>query len=309
MSARCSLIVNGKAVRVSTGDTPVEAALAEGMIGSVQALHGTALLGQGPGPAARRMRARRSRPDALVSAALPGQRIEPAEARTLPQASRKGSLTEVRVLSPHVVEAVVTLTKRIDLEPGHQVAVSFEGLGPLTLAPTLRIDGTTELNDLVFHLPRCERDGSLIEALAPNAAVKLKGPVGRGQYRPGGGRLVLVASGTGFAPIWSIAHAARYIEPAREMHLIVGARDALDLYMRDSLDWLRRTGVARLVLIADRGRQRPPDVRPGPLTAHLPTLRATDVVHVAGCASTVGAVQVLAASVGARCYPIPVDLG
>jgi CDP-4-dehydro-6-deoxyglucose reductase, E3 len=309
MSARCSLIVNGKAVRVSTGDTPVEAALAEGMIGSMQALHGTALLGQAPGPAARRAKPRRARPDALVSAPLSGQLIEPVEARALPQTSRKGSLTEVRVLSPHVVEAVITLTKRIDLEPGHQVAVSFEGLGPLTLAPTLRIDGTTEINDLVFHLPRCERDGSLIEALAPRAAVKLKGPVGRGQYRPGGGRLVLVAAGTGFAPIWSIAHAARYIEPAREMHLIVGARDALDLYMRDSLDWLRRTGVARLVLTADRGRQRPPDVRPGPLTAHLPTLRATDVVHVAGCPSTVGAVQVLAASVGARCYPIPVDLG
>jgi CDP-4-dehydro-6-deoxyglucose reductase, E3 len=309
MSARCSLIVNGKAVRVSTGDTPVEAALAEGMIGSMQALHGTALLGQAPGPAARRAKPRRARPDALVSAPLSGQLIEPVEARALPQTSRKGSLTEVRVLSPHVVEAVITLTKRIDLEPGHQVAVSFEGLGPLTLAPTLRIDGTTEINDLVFHLPRCERDGSLIEALAPRAAVKLKGPVGRGQYRPGGGRLVLVAAGTGFAPIWSIAHAARYIEPAREMHLIVGARDALDLYMRDSLDWLRRTGVARLVLTADRGRQRPPDVRPGPLTAHLPTLRATDVVHVAGCPSTIGAVQVLAASVGARCYPIPVDLG
>lgn len=309
MSARCSLIVNGKSVRVSTGDTPVEAALAEGMIGPMQALHGTALLGQGPGPAVRRARARSKRPDALKTAPLSGRTIEPAEARALPQASRKGSLSEVRVLSPHVVEAVVTLTKRIDLEPGHQVAVSFEGLAPLTLAPTLRIAGTTELNELVFHLPRCERDGSLVEALAPRAAVKVKGPVGRGQYRPGGGRLVLVAAGTGFAPIWSIAHAARYIEPARELHLIVGARDALDLYMRDSLDWLRRTGVARLVLTADRGRQRPPDVRPGPLTAHLPTLRATDVVHVAGCASTVGAVQVLAASVGARCYPIPVDLG
>ncbi len=309
MSARCSLIVNGKAVRVSTGDTPVEAALAEGMIGPMQALHGTALLGQGPGPAVRRARARSRRPDALKTAPLSGRTIEPAEARALPQASRKGSLSEVRVLSPHVVEAVVTLTKRIDLEPGHQVAVSFEGLAPLTLAPTLRIAGTTELNELVFHLPRCERDGSLVEALAPRAAVKVKGPVGRGQYRPGGGRLVLVAAGTGFAPIWSIAHAARYIEPARELHLIVGARDALDLYMRDSLDWLRRTGVARLVLTADRGRQRPPDVRPGPLTAHLPTLRATDVVHVAGCASTVGAVQVLAASVGARCSPIPVDLG
>ena len=74
--------------------------------------------------------------------------------------------------------------------------------------------------------------------------------------------------------------------------------------MRESLDWLRATGVGRIVLTADRSRQRPPDVRPGPLTAHLPSLRATDVVHVAGDSSTVGAVQVLAASVGARCHPV-----
>ncbi|MFD0938365.1 ferredoxin--NAD(+) reductase, partial [Methylobacterium trifolii] len=46
MSARCSLVVNGKAVRVSTGDTPLEAALAEGMIAPTQGLHGTLLLRQ-----------------------------------------------------------------------------------------------------------------------------------------------------------------------------------------------------------------------------------------------------------------------
>lgn len=307
MSARCSLIVNGKAVRVSTGDTPVEAALAEGMIAPLQALHGAGLLGQGPGAAARRTKSRRTRTDVLKLAASTAAPIVAAEPRRVPSTTRKGTLSGLRVLSPHVVEAVVTLEKRLVLEPGHQVALSIEGLSPVTLCPTLRVDGSAELNEAVFHCPRDEDGTSLFEAVGLEVTVKLKGPIGRGQYRPGGGRLVLVAAETGFGAIWSIAHAARYIEPAREMTVIVGARDSRDLYMRESLDWLRRTGVGRIVMVAERGRQRPPDVRPGPLTAHLPSLRATDVVHVAGSAATVGAVQVLAASVGARCYPIPLD--
>ena len=103
------------------------------------------------------------------------------------------------------------------------------------------------------------------------------------------------------------AHAVRYIEPARDISLVVGARDPLDLYMREALDWLTATGVRQIVKVADRQRQRPPDVRPGPLTAHVPSLRANDVIHVSGRAGTVGAVEVLAGAVGARCYAIPLD--
>jgi NAD(P)H-flavin reductase len=305
MSARCSLVVNGKSVRIATGDTPVEAALADGMIAPIS--------GQGAAPAARRLGARSHRgeaarldlprPSSADASLLPRR-----EAAPVPQVRRTGTLTQVRALGPRVFEVTVTLTRRLTYEPGHQVVVAFEGFEPLTASPTLRVDGAAELNELVFHLARDQHP--VAEALADGMPlghpVEVKGPVGRGHYRPGSGRLVLVASGTGFAPIWAIAHAARYIEPAREVVLIAGARDPLDLYMRPSLDWLRATGLARLVMVADRHRQRPPDVRPGPLTAHLPSLRATDVVHVAGDAATVGAVEVLAASVGARCYPASV---
>ena len=220
---------------------------------------------------------------------------------------RTGMVTDVRSLTAHVVEVVVTVNKDLALGHGAQVALALDGVGLRTLCPTLRVDGSAELNELVFHLARDEDGWSLADSLPLHADVKVRGPVGRAQYRPGGGRLVLVSAGCGFAQIWSIARAARYIEPTRDMCVIAGARDPLDLYMRESLDWLRATGVGRIVLTADRSRQRPPDVRPGPLTAHLPALRATDVVHVAGDSSTVGAVQVLAAAVGARCYPVLVD--
>lgn len=307
MGARCSLVVNGRSVRVSTGDTPLEAALAEGMIAPVQAQLASQVAGQGSAaPSSRRPPARRARAEALRPS-LPGAPILGQEEAPPPAvAIRKGTVSQIRRLCPGIVEVVATLTRRPNLEPGHQALVTFAGLPALTLSPTLRIDGSAEINEAVFHIPR-DPEGGPVDAIRLDQPVRLKGPVGRGQYRPGGGRLVLVAAGAGFGPIWAIARAARYVEPAREMALAVGARDALDLYMRESLDWLRCTGVGRIVLCADRGGQRPPDVRSGPLTAHLPSLRATDVVHVAGDIATVGAVQVLAASVGARCYPIVLD--
>ncbi|MGU3538217.1 ferredoxin--NAD(+) reductase [Methylobacterium sp. A54F] len=301
MSARCSLVVNGKSVRVSTGDTPLEAAVAEGMIAPALGVPGAELLGQAP--AVRRSPPRGRRLDGVRIAPAQAATFHPLpEPRATPLVRRVGTVTQVTPLGPRAIEVVVTVTKAFAFEPGHQVELLCSGEAPVTLSPTLRVDGAAELNELVLHLPASLAAASALGRLGCD--VKVKGPLGRAQYRPGGGRLVLVASETGFAPVWAIARAARYIEPAREVAVFAGARDPLDLYMRPALDWLRATGVARVVLAADRARQRPPDVRPGPLTAHLPPLRATDVVHVAGCASTVGAVQVLAAAVGARCYPI-----
>lgn len=312
MSPRCSLVVNGKTVRVASGDTSVEAALADGMIAPTQATHGAGLLGQAPGPAARRTNARAHRPETGRLAALP-----PAADTALPDvvpspaARRAGTLTEVTPLSPRVLQAVVTLTRPLPLEPGHQVEITLPGRRTAILSPSFRVDGGAELNELVFHLPRDPEAPSLAEALGGavplGSLVRARGPLGRAYYRPGGGRLVLVSDGTGFAQIWSIARAARHLESARETVLVVGAADPLDLYMRPALDWLAATGVARIVMASDRLRQRPPDVRPGPLTAHIPHLRATDVVHVCGGAATVGAVEVLAAAAGARCYPAVLD--
>lgn len=315
MSARCSLVVNGKTVRIAPGDTPLEAAVADGVIAPMQGVHGTSLLGQAGGPLRRRTEARahRAEPVGLAVPEAGPRDAAAAAAPATPVATRAGTITEISYLGARRMEIVATLTKPMELEPGHAVSLAVDGFAPVVLAPTLRLDGTTELNELVFHLRRdawCDPDGlarALGDTVTHGHFVKVKGPEGRGGYRRGGGRLVLVAGETGFAAIWAIARAARYIEPAREVAMVVGASDPLDLYARPALDWLRATGVARIVLAADRNRQRPPDTRPGPLTAHVPPLRATDAVYVSGCPSTVGAVETLAASVGARCYPIPLD--
>ncbi len=313
LSARCSLVVNGQTLRISPGDTSLETALADGVIAPMQGLHGGLLMGQAAAPAGRRLTARTRRVDSpAVSIPDSAPLVHPAKAPSRAPVRRVGSVDAVTALGPRVLQLVVALERRLPFEPGDQVCLTIQGGRPVTLAPTLSVEGGAELNELMFHLRgECTED---LESLfgvvpAPGLSVKAKGPFGQGTYRPGGGRLVLVAAETGFAGIWAIARAARYIEPAREICLIAGARDPLDLYMRPALEWLRATGVNRITLAADRHRQRPPDVRPGPLTAHVPTLRTTDAVHASGCASTVGAVEVLAAAAGARFYPIPLPPG
>lgn len=307
-SARCSLVVNGQTLRVSPGDTSLETALADGVIAP-----GSGLLGQGAGPVARRLPARARRAEnPLLAAPETGPSLRPAKAPARTPARRTGSVDSVTALAPRVLQLVVTLERRLSVEPGDLVCLTLEGGRPVTLAPTLGVEGGAELNELVFHLRgECPEDLADLFGCTPlpGTLAKAKGPLGHGTYRPGGGRLVLVAAETGFAGIWAIARAARYVEPAREICLVVGARDPLDLYMRPALEWLRATGVTRITLAADRHRQRPPDVRPGPLTAHVPTLRVTDAVHASGCPSTVGAVEVLAAAAGARFYPIPLAPG
>ncbi|TGE01860.1 oxidoreductase [Methylobacterium nonmethylotrophicum] len=308
MSPRCSLVVNGKPVRVATGDTPLDAALpgsvAAGRDGLVQdsllqdARHHDAL--------PRLRNTSRARPRLGEG---PGTRPGPAPSplAVLRTVKRAGTLLSATPLSGAVLEVAVTVSRALEVAPGQAVEVTFAGLPARPYCPTQRIEGTTELNELVFHL---RRDGGALgpalgEAVHPGHAVRIKGPAGGTPYRPGPGRLVLVSAETGFAPIWAIARAARHLEINREMVLVVGAGDADDLYMRPALAWLRGTGVQQITLAASRDRRGQSDVRHGPVTAHLPPLRPSDTVHAAGPPEIVRAVERLCDSVGASCVALP----
>jgi hypothetical protein len=88
------------------------------------------------------------------------------------------------------------------------------------------------------------------------------------------------------------------------MVIVAGARDAADLIMRPSLQWLREHGVAHITMTASGFHERP-DVRHGRPTAWLPTLRADDCVHVAGAPAMVESVMDLAEAAGAACHADP----
>jgi 3-phenylpropionate/trans-cinnamate dioxygenase ferredoxin reductase subunit len=187
------------------------------------------------------------------------------------------------------------------------VKVSFAGFPSRDYSPTLRVDGTCELNELIFHIRACP-DGVVSSQLGRGIGlghrVRVRGPFGSAFFRKAEGRIVLVATGTGWAPIWSVARAARYHQPNREMIVVVGARNADNLYMQPSIDWLRETGVQQITMTCTGSRAQAP-IQAGRPTVHLPRLQATDTVYAAGAPEMVAAVEFLAGIGGAACHADP----
>lgn len=208
---------------------------------------------------------------------------------------RAGTLTRLVPLAPDLWEATVGLTRPLDHRPGQSVSLSLGEDAPRDLHPTLRLEAATELNELVFHLPAAP-------GAPPPAALgtlaRVRGPSGEAYHRPGLGRLILVATRGGFAPLWAIARATRCREPERETLILIGARTGPDLYMRESLAWLAGTG-AQVVTSCATAPAR--GDRTGPVTAHLPRLGLGDTVHALGHPRLVAAVARLARDMGAEC--------
>ncbi|OYU49532.1 MAG: ferredoxin [Rhizobiales bacterium PAR1] len=218
-----------------------------------------------------------------------------------------GIVTSVRDLAGEIVEVVVEVTKPVPYLPGQYVKVEFAGFPARDYSPTLTLDGLREINQLIFHIRRID-DGIVSAALGsgivPGSKVKVRGPFGHAFLRQGEGRIVLISTGTGFAPSWSIAVAARLGQPYRPLVMIASARDPRNLYMRPALDWLTKQGVNDIVLTASGANPLPP-ARHGRATDFLPTLSPADTVFACGSPEMIEEVKRRALTAGAAFYANP----
>ena len=107
----------------------------------------------------------------------------------------------------------------------------------------------------VRHVPGGGFTGALFNSLRVGSLLRIEGPIGQFIYRDGAAPAILIAGGTGFAPIKAMLrhalervapegpHAAERMpeKPARQIHFYWGARQAIDLYERALvLDWARQ---------------------------------------------------------------------
>ena len=118
------------------------------------------------------------------------------------------------------------------------------------------------------------------------------------------GPLVLVFGGTGWAPIWSLALAAREHQRDRKMIVIAGAPDPQSLYMRPALDWLLDDGVEDVIATSEVNAQWPTYAASRPIICRL-SGKFEDTVYVAGPVGLVDAVKRKAGISVARCYADP----
>jgi NAD(P)H-flavin reductase len=169
--------------------------------------------------------------------------------------------------------------------------------------------GNPNSRSVWFHVRRM-KDGRVTSSLGkhirPGHRVKLTGPYGSAHFRPNlDSRLILVATNTGFAPIWSIAVAALRENPERTMMIIAGGRTIESLYMVPALVRLARFPNVLVVPVCSAPQTLSKAVKPGRPTDYLPRLLPTDVLYACGAPGMVDSIKSIAARIGAVCYADP----
>lgn len=123
-----------------------------------------------------------------------------------------GVLSSLLPLSPDVMEVGITTDSALPFHAGQYAQVRFRGYPSRPFSLTHPLRGNPNSHSIWFHVRRMV-DGRVTTSLGKHIKlghrVKLTGPYGSAHFRPNlGGRMILVATNTGFAPIWSIAVAA-----------------------------------------------------------------------------------------------------
>src|SRR3954469_6438477 len=307
MSASFDLVINGKTVKASYGETLVDA----GLSGWVAIPHDccsgqceTCRVNVVSGHVDDSGTAEKGTVLACQAKVIGNASITFDHVADL--AKRSGLVTGITTLTSDIVEVTVLLGTPIDFKPGQYLSVKFAGFPARELSPTVRHDGTAAPGELVFHIRRYP--GGVVSTqvgatIKPGHRVQVRGPFGNAFLRDGDGPIVLIGGGTGWAPIWSVAAAARRQQRHRDLIVIAGSRDAEGLYMRRSLEWLIDDGVRDVIAVAETGAGGA--VRRGRPTHYLPSLGPEDTVFVAGPPPLVDAVKMKSRVAAARCYADP----
>lgn len=307
MSEQCHLTINGKSVDAVSGETLIDAALGGWLLiphdcrsGQCESCRVTVVSGSVDDHGTAH-----GRTVLACQARVSGNAEIRFEELPAP-VKRSGIVTEYRLLSPEIAEVIVTTDRALDYRAGQYVRVKFAGFPAREYSPTLRLIGDTDPSELVFHvrlLPDGLVSSQIGRSIKTGHGVHVQGPFGSGYLRDGEGPLVLVAGGTGWAPVWALARAARKTQRDRHMVVIAGSRDAENLYMRPALNWLAEDGVRDVFATVEQGAVHP--ILMGRPSHYLPLLSVEDTVYVAGPPGLVDAVKRKAWSASAQCYADP----
>ena len=224
-------------------------------------------------------------------------------------ATMSGWITALSPVAPDVVEVSIALDEPTEHLPGQYFQVKFRGFPARCYSPTVPLDRFGDQLTIHLHVLRV-RDGRVSSALGHKIReghrVKLEGPFGSAYLRPNqGNRLVLVAGGAGFAPIWSIADAAKRENFQREIVLVAGARSIESLYMIPALARLATCPNVTIVPVTYAPQTASPVIQTGLPTDYVPELRPDDIVYAAGTPRLVDAIKEMAAASGAMCHTVP----
>ncbi|HSV53678.1 MAG TPA: 2Fe-2S iron-sulfur cluster-binding protein [Burkholderiaceae bacterium] len=163
-------------------------------------------------------------------------RLRPGSAEVrLPPRTVRARVASLRPLNQDVIHLVLDTEQGMDFLPGQFVLFDFgAGTGRRAYSMSNLPAGKGSLEFLIKRKPGGLAGRFLFERLQAGDGLDLEGPYGRAWLRSDSTRdIVLLAGGSGLAPIWSIAQAALARAPQRRLRLYFGANRSQDLF------WLR----------------------------------------------------------------------
>lgn len=176
--------------------------------------------------------------DDLVVEARPISSVADVEIKSLPC-----RIAALERLSPDVVRVMLRLpaVEPLEFHAGQYLDVLLEDgrRRSFSIASPPHEPSLIELH--VRQVPGGGFTSRLFRDLQVGSLLRIEGPLGQFVYREGAGPVLLVAGGTGFAPMKSILRHVLEKGIEREIHLYWGARTADDLYEEALvLEWARR---------------------------------------------------------------------
>jgi 3-phenylpropionate/trans-cinnamate dioxygenase ferredoxin reductase subunit len=212
-------------------------------------------------------------------------------------------------LAPDVIGVNIELPRPLNYLPGQYCKVQFRGFPERCYSPSYPLEGAPDRRLLQFQIRRFP-DGAVSSALGEDIRaghrVRVTGPFGSAYFRPNHpGRIVLVASGTGFAPMWSIATAAITEDPRRELMFLVATRKLHSFYMHAALCRLARFPNVTIIPMVSEPQNISAAIRIGRPTDYLPVLSPDDIVYTSGAPAMTNEIARLARVAGATCYTDP----
>jgi NAD(P)H-flavin reductase/ferredoxin len=310
MKKSCQVTLNRKLFPAKCGDVLLDAALLNGVdlphdcrsgiCGAccVRLVSGQVFGGQNEGDGT--VRACQAR---LVSD------IEIETERVPDQVSISARVAAIARLSPDVFGVDIELSKPFHYLPGQFCNVQFFGFPPRNYSPTYPLEGRPRKHLMHFHIRKFSSgfvSSELGRTIRVGHRVRVSGPLGHAFLRPNhAGGIVLASSGTGFAPMWSVAVASIMERPERELIFVVGARKLQSLYMHAALCRLALFPNVTIIPTVSEAQSVSPAIRIGRPTDHLPILSADDLVYVSGAPALTAQVAGIAKTAGARCFTDP----
>ena len=179
----------------------------------------------------------RPRSDLRVEVRLVANAAE-AEIKTLPC-----RIARMNLLAPDVMQVFLRLpaVEPLHYQAGQYLDVLLEGGRRRSFSIASPPHDSEQIELHLRRVPGGGFTGALFETVRAGALLRIEGPIGQFIYRESASPALLIAGGTGFAPIKSILRHALERGSKRELHFYWGARRGVDLYEEAVvLDWVRQ---------------------------------------------------------------------